>query len=81
MALARLHAMAAAGADTGGPRIEPGYVHIDAAAAMSGVSRFGEAVVEEGVMADVQWRYSKDEDVAGDAMAGRGFDYLVGGRA
>lgn len=63
VAFARLHARA----DT------PGAVHVDAAAAMTGVSRFGQAVGDG-------WSYSKDETLDGDDVAGAGFDWAVSGK-
>ena len=63
VALARLHRT---------PGVAPGLVHVDAAAATTGVSRFGE-------VAGGGWSYSKEEGVALEDMAGKGYDYLVSG--
>ena len=52
VAFARLHARG----DT------PGAVHVDAAAAMTGVSRFGHALGDG-------WSYSKDESMDDDDIA------------
>lgn len=85
VALARLHAMEGA---------QPGLVHVDAAAAMTGVSRFGEAraaVRRHGSGGGGDggggggdgggWRYSKEEGIAPQDMAGRGFDHLLSGES
>lgn len=69
VAFARLHAT-----DREGWRFDPGSVHIDAAAAMTGVSRFGESAD-----ADAGWVYSKEEGLAPSELASRGFTYLVSG--
>lgn len=71
VAFARLHAT-----DREGRGFDPGSVHVDAAAAMTGVSRFGES-------ADVGsgWVYSKEEGLAPSELALRGFKYLVCGSA
>ena len=71
VAFARLHAT-----DREGRGFDPGLVHVDAAAAMTGVSRFGES-------ADVGsgWVYSKEEGLAPSELALRGFKYLVRGSA
>jgi hypothetical protein len=44
--------------------VQPGLVHVDAAAAMTGVSRFGEArgVGYGSCVGGGGWRYSKEED-------------------
>ena len=69
VAFARLHAT-----DGDGWRFDPGSVHIDAAAAMTGVSRFGESA-DDGA----GWVYSKEEGLAPSELASRGFQYLVSG--
>ena len=48
----------------------PGSVHVGNLAATTGVSRFGERRGEG-------WSYSKEEGLAPDELAARGFDYLV----
>ena len=63
VAFARLHARG----DT------PGAVHVDAAAAMTGVSRFGHALGDG-------WSYSKDESMDDDDIARAGFDWAVSGK-
>ena len=46
---------------------------MDAAAAMTGVSRFGHALGDG-------WSYSKDESMDGDDIARAGFDWAVSGK-
>ena len=78
VAFGRLHA-----AEPSGRRFEPGTVHIDAAAAMTGVSRFGES--SGGLSSGhggPQWVYSKEEGLSPRELATkRGFDYFVSGEA
>lgn len=50
---------------------KPGSVHVDVPAAMTGVSRFGEAKPNSG------WSYSKEEGLRVDEFAARDFDYLI----
>ena len=50
--------------------LPPGSVHVGNLAATTGVSRFGERRGEG-------WSYSKEEGLAPDELAARGFDYLV----
>lgn len=50
----------------------PGSVHVDVPAAMTGVSRFGEAV-----SASSGWSYSKVEGMDPSDFYERGFDYLL----
>lgn len=50
----------------------PGSVHVDVPAAMTGVSRFGEAA-----SASSGWSYSKTEGLSVSAFADHGFDYLL----
>ena len=69
VAFARLHAR-----DREGRGFDPGSVHVDAAAAMTGVSRFGESA-DDGA----GWVYSKEEGLAPSELASRGFQYLVSG--
>ena len=65
--------------------VTPGLVHVDAAAAMTGVSRFGQVPELDGGGGGGggggQWRYSKEEDIAPEDMAARGFDHLVSGKS
>jgi len=49
----------------------PGFVHIDVPAAMTGVSRFGEAPEGRG------WTYSKEENIPIEAFQAKEFDYLL----
>ena len=60
--------------DREGRGFDPGSVHVDAAAAMTGVSRFGESA-DDGA----GWVYSKEEGLAPSELASRGFQYLVSG--
>jgi len=50
--------------------LPPGRVHVGNLAATTGVSRFGERRGEG-------WSYSKEEGLAQEELAARGFDYLV----
>jgi alpha-1,6-mannosyltransferase len=72
VALMRLHALAAGDASAH-PHAWPPRAHVGAFAAMTGVTRFGEA--------GPPWRYSKEEGLRDDALAGRGFTHLLSGAA
>lgn len=78
VAFGRLHAV-----EPSGRRFEPGRVHIDAAAAMTGVSRFGES--SGGLSSGnggSKWVYSKEEGLSPRELATkRRFDYFVSGEA
>ena len=64
VAFGRLHA-----AEPSGRRFEPGTVHIDAAAAMTGVSRFGESSGGLSGAGGSKWVYSKEEGLSPRELA------------
>ena len=77
VAFGRLHA-----GEPSGRRFEPGRVHIDAAAAMTGVSRFGESSGGLSGNGGSKWVYSKEEGLSPRELATkRRFDYFVSGEA
>lgn len=73
VALAELHRLAAADATAAAAEGRTLTAHIGVLPAMTGVSRFGEA--------GAPWAYSKEEGLAPEQLAARGYDFLLTGAA